>query len=121
MKNLYVMNRKLNRLTWKIEEGEFRSDTSVIRQPFGTFWIAFAMNLKTGRTVLSFKNEKYRYFTERKEAEDWEAAREVFMEYFERVDNSVKEVDKSVEEEARRAYERVISEGMAKKFTNGEE
>lgn len=118
MKNENLMNKKLGRMTWRLESGVFKAATEITRQPFGEFRVIFEVDSRDGKTVVDFRNEKYEMFNERIESENYESGKAALMRYFDRIELASGEIDKEVERKAKIAYQRVINEEVAKKFAS---
>ena len=106
---------KFSRMWWKLIEGELEGSQKISREVFGSFLVTFRKALDSGKTTVEIKNYEYSVLDKARTAYDsFIEAVQAIAEYFDKVDEIIKERMQGVKDKAREAYKNIVEQEVKK-------
>ncbi len=115
MANQKAMNeKKFEGIMWKKAGDVFTGSKDISRKPFGLFTVMFEMRANSGETAVQVKNWTIAELSRKRETyATFKEAVNAVTGYFEGIDELVKNVPKTVQSEAEKAYKRIIASAVS--------
>lgn len=108
MKQNAMQERRFEGIMWRNAGNVFNATKFVQRKPFGDFSIKFAMNANTGETELKIECLGFESLNETSNYKSFKQAVNAVVEYFDQIDELVKNMPLSAKLQAEKAYKQVL-------------
>lgn len=106
---------KFRKMWWKLVDGELEGCQKISREVFGSFFVTFRKALDSGKTTVEIKNYEYSILNkERREYNGFIEAVSAVAEYFDKVDEIIKERMQGLKDKAREAYRNIVGQEVEK-------
>ena len=99
----------MDKMWWRRNGELLTAEMTITRKPFGEFNLHFKMNPTNGKTDVAIVNGRYSAFNASLTYEGYNEAVNGVAEYFDQIDERVKNVPKNVIERAEKAKTEIIS------------
>lgn len=106
---------KFSKMWWRLVDGELEGCQKISREVFGSFFVTFRKALDSGKTTVEIKNYEYSVLDKARTAYDsFIEAVQAIAEYFDKMDEIIKERMQGVKDKAREAYKNIVEQEVEK-------
>lgn len=106
---------KFSKMWWRLVDGELEGCQKISREVLGSFFVTFRKALDSGKTTVEIKNYEYSVLDKARTAYDsFIEAVQAIAEYFDKMDEIIKERMQGVKDKAREAYKNIVEQEVEK-------